>query len=94
MQENVHNTPVPTAVAETKTWRKDISALVEIMSQSARKSRSRSLAVTKLEEAVMWLGKDLQEIDREQPGAAPNPYPHSKDPTSLVIEPTADGLKM
>jgi hypothetical protein len=24
----------------------------------------------------------------------PNPYPESKDPTSIKIEPTADGLKL
>jgi hypothetical protein len=77
---------VPVEVADTKTWRRDISALVEIMKASARQSRSRSLAVTKLEESVMWLGKDLQELDNAKPGVAPNPYPHSKDPTSPVIE--------
>ncbi|MBK9496926.1 MAG: hypothetical protein IPO08_20945 [Xanthomonadales bacterium] len=53
-----------------------------------RSSRERSLAITKIEEGIMWLGMDLKAQN------TPNPYPHSKDPTSLVIEPTADGLKM
>lgn len=52
-------------------------------------SRERSLCITKLQEAVMWLGMDLKRL------GAPNPYPSSKDPsTGTKIEPTADGLKL
>lgn len=52
-------------------------------------SRERSLAITKLQEAVMWLGMDLKRLNDE------NPYPSSKDPnTGDKIEPTADGLKL
>lgn len=47
-----------------------------------------SIAITKLQEAVMWLGMDLKPLNQ------PNPYPSSKDPsTGTVIEPTADDLK-
>jgi hypothetical protein len=51
-------------------------------------SRERSLAITKLQECVMWLGMDLKRLD------APNPYPHSKDPSNAIVDPTADGLKL
>lgn len=52
-------------------------------------SRERSLCITKLQEAVMWLGMDLKRL------GALNPYPSSKDPsTGTKIEPTADGLKL
>ena len=52
-------------------------------------SRERSLAITKLQEACMWLGMDLKRLNE------PNPYPSSKDPsTGTVIQPTADGLKL
>lgn len=52
-------------------------------------SRERSLCITKLQEAVMWLGMDLKRL------GGPNPYPSSKDPsTGTKIEPTADGLKL
>jgi hypothetical protein len=51
-------------------------------------SRERSLTITKLQEAVMWLGMDLKRLD------APNPYPNSKDPSNTKIDPTADGLKL
>jgi hypothetical protein len=42
----------------------------------------------------MWLGMDLKRINEANPGASPNPYPNSKDPSNTKIEPTADGLKL
>lgn len=51
-------------------------------------SRERSITITKLQEAVMWLGMDLKRLNE------PNPYPNSKDPSNTKIEPTADGLKL
>lgn len=59
-----------------------------------RSSRERALALTKLQEAVMWLGMDLKAIGEENPGYVANPYPSSKDPGTPTIEPTADGLKL
>jgi len=56
-------------------------------------TRERNLAITKAQEAIMWLGMDLKRINVEY-GGAENPYPESYNPTSPVIEPTADGLKM
>jgi len=72
-----------TKVASTVTGNdfKDVSG--------ARPSRERSLAITKIQEAIMWLGMDLKAI-----GESPNPYPESYNPESPVIEPTADGLKL
>ena len=53
------------------------------------RSRERSLSITKLQEAVMWLGMDLKRLGTE------NPYPNSKKPeTGTIIEKTADGLKL
>jgi hypothetical protein len=51
-------------------------------------SREKSLAITKLQEAIMWLGMDLKRLNE------PNPYPESYNPTNTKIEPTADGLKL
>lgn len=59
-----------------------------------RSSRERSIAITKLQEAIMWLGMDLKAINEEIPGASPTPYPQSYNPQSTVIEPTADNLKL
>jgi len=70
-------------VAETKDARQTIKNLHEALSSSDRKSRSRSLAITKLEEASMWLGKDLQELNE------PYPYPRSYDPKDPAIDATS-----
>lgn len=70
-----------------KQARKDIDEILQRL-QHATGSRERSLAITKLYEAVMWLGMDLKRLGNE------NPYPTSKDPNDLTINPTADGLKM
>lgn len=95
-------------VAATKQHRKDLDEVLQRLKRDSdkaftglrdpdhpvRSSRERSLAVTKLQEAIMWLGMDLKAIDQESPGEAPNPYPQSYDPASPVIEKTADGLKL
>lgn len=62
--------------------------------KDGRSSRERSIAMTKLQEAIMWLGMDLKAINEENPGASPNPYPQSYNPDSPVVEPTADGLNL
>ena len=51
-------------------------------------SRERALSITKVQEAIMWLGMDLKRI------GTPTPYPNSKDPTNTIVDPTADGLKL
>jgi hypothetical protein len=93
----------PTDVSQTKQFRKDLDAVLQRLKRDshhtaphagARASRERALAVTKIQEAIMWLGMDLKAINEELPGASPNPYPHSYDPASPVIEQTADGLKL
>ncbi len=70
-------------VADTKQRRVEIRDTCEALNKSLRKSRSRSIAITKLEEAGMWLGKDLQEQNE------PTPYSASHDPSVKAIDPTA-----
>lgn len=75
-------------IIANKTLRKNIDAIIQEV-KDLPASRERSLAITKLQEAVMWLGMDLKRLGNE------NPYPSSKDPsTGDKIEPTADGLKL
>lgn len=96
--------PTTPFVAQTKQHRKDLDEVLQRLKDDSgrrspeesaksgntptRASRERSLAVTKIEEAIMWLGMDLKAQN------TPNPYPHSYDPTSPIIDPTADGLKL
>jgi len=74
-------------IVANKQLRKDLDEKIQQV-KGLPASRERSLAITKLQEAVMWLGMDLKRLNEE------DPYPHSKDPGSGdVIDPTAQGLK-
>lgn len=75
-------------VVANKQLRKEIDEKIQEIKRLPP-SRERSLAITKLQEGVMWLGMDLKRLNET------NPYPSSKDPsTGDKIEPTADGLKL
>lgn len=75
-------------VTNTKQLRKDIDEIIQKVKE-LDSSRETSLVITKLQEAVMWLGMNLKRLGEE------NPYPSSKDPsTGIRIEPTADNLKL
>lgn len=75
-------------VVVNKKLRQEIDEKIQEV-KALPSSRERAISITKLQEAVMWLGMDLKRLNE------PNPYPSSKDPsTGTMIEPTADGLKL
>ena len=75
-------------VVKNKQLRQQIDLIIQQIKELPI-SRERSLSITKLQEGVMWLGMDLKRLGEQ------NPYPSSKSPeTGIVIEPTADGLKL
>ena len=74
-------------VPAIKQCRKDIDEIIQKV-RDLDHCRETSLVITKLQEAVMWLGMDLKRLNE------PNPYPESMNPDSMRIEPTVDGLKM
>lgn len=80
-------------IVANKTLRRDLDAMIQQVKRLPS-SRERNLAITKLQEAVMWLGMDLKRINEACPGIQDNPYPDSKNPDNLKIDPTADGLKL
>lgn len=75
-------------IPKVKQLRKDIDNVIQRV-KTLDGCREVSICITKLQEAVMWLGMDLKRIGDI------NPYPNSKDPsTGTKIEPTADNLKL
>ena len=75
-------------IVANKQLRKDLDEKIQEV-KNLPPSRERSLCITKLQEAVMWLGMDLKRLNEE------NPYPNSKDPsTGDKIDPTSNGLKL
>ena len=73
-------------VPAIKQLRKDIDDTIQRV-KGLEPCRETSLVITKLQEAVMWLGMDLKRLNQS------DPYPESKNPNSMIIEPTADNLK-
>ena len=74
-------------VVANKQMRKNLDASLQEL-KSLTPSRERALAITKIQEAIMWLGMDLKRFHE------PNPYPESFNPNNTIVEPTADGLKL
>ncbi|MEI6716097.1 MAG: hypothetical protein WCO60_20290 [Verrucomicrobiota bacterium] len=89
-------------IRATKTLRQKLDAVLQDLRRDSEpdftgerepnwpvhRSRERSIAVTKIQEAIMWLGMDLKGL------GTPTPYPQSYNPESPVVEPTADGLTL
>ena len=74
-------------IPKVKQLRKDIDDVIQRV-KTLDSCREVSICITKLQEAVMWLGMDLKRIGDV------NPYPNSKDSsTGTKIDPTADNLK-
>lgn len=74
-------------IPKIKQLRKDIDDVIQRV-KTLDNCREVSICITKLQEAVMWLGMDLKRIGNI------NPYPNSKDPsTGTKTDPTADNLK-
>lgn len=78
-------------VVSNKQLRKETDAIIQAI-KDLPATRERSLAITKLQEGVMWLGMDLKRLGDIL--GTESPYPNSKDPSNTKIEPTADGLKL
>ena len=70
-----------------KQGRVDLDGCLQYI-KALKPSRERSLAITKLQEAIMWLGMDLKRLNE------PSPYPNSYNPSNAIVEPTAQGLKL
>lgn len=80
-------------ITTVKQLRQEGDAVIQEI-KALKPSRETSLAITKFQEGVMWLGQELKRINDSGEANIANPYPSSKDPsTGDRIEPTADGLK-
>ena len=76
-----------TMIRGAKELRVQLDGILQLM-KGRPTSRECSLAITKLQESIMWLGMELKRL-----GEA-NPYPDSYNPENEIVNPTADGLKL
>lgn len=89
--EKTAQSPSPESVDQNVIADKELRVALDAALQKLKAlapSRERSLSVTKIQEAIMWLGMDLKRLNDTRP------YPSSYDPSNAKVEPTADGLKL
>ena len=72
-------------VTRNKILRRNLDSHIQEL-KALSPSRERSLSITKLQEAVMWLGMDLKRLETL------NPCP--KDLSNTIVDPTADSLTL
>lgn len=84
-------------VKQSKSWRQRLDVILQEMKEQQKADggeRHLSLSITHLEDGIMRQGMRMKALNEQEPGAAPNPYPTSYDPSTAKVEPTADGLKL
>lgn len=90
---STNNTVAADAQVQVDEQIKDIKSLRVELDGTLQKirnhsSREVSLSITKVQEAIMWLGMELKRL------GAVNPYPNSYKPDNAIVEPTADNLQL
>lgn len=58
---------VEAEIIAAKTNRRDIDSIIQRIKEQ-KPSRERALAITHLQEGIMWLGADIVRIEEENPG--------------------------
>ena len=81
--------PKEAVIMESKQWRLDLDGVLQRMKHGLITSRERSLAITKLQEAIMWLGMDLKQLND-----GVSCYKHGYDPSSPIVDSPPDGVKL
>lgn len=84
---------IEATIIADKELRRDLDAQLQKL-RGLAPSREHALVVTKLQEAIMWLGMNLKQLNEKRPAPEPRPYPSSYDPSTTKVEPTADNLKL
>lgn len=71
---------------------KNYRRMLDEQLQSLKKfppSREVALAITNLQQSIMWLGMELKELAGGQ-----SCYAHGYDPSNAQVDPPADGVKL
>lgn len=87
IEPNNNANATETKIVTVKELRRELDASLQKVKGLVR-TREVALAVTKIQEGIMWLGMELKELGN------PTPYPNSYDPSNAVVDKTADGLKL
>ena len=75
-------------ITEDKEIRRDLDSILQRL-KGLMPSRERSLSITKIQEAIMWLGMDLKRLND-----GISCYTESYNPNNTIVHPTSDGVKL
>lgn len=70
------------AIIEDKTIRKALDETLQLLKSYEGRSRERSLSMTKIQEAIMWLGMDLEILKEGE-----SFYVISHNPENTTVDP-------
>jgi len=86
MPETIEVSPIDYNIIHSKQCRVELDNALQSVKRLSS-SREVSISITKVEEAIMWLGMNLKRL------GTPNPYPNSRDVANTIVDKTADNLK-
>ena len=87
--EDISRERADEAIKRMKGHRMNLDAVLQHMKADPYKSREMSLAITKLQECIMWLGMCCKELND-----GVSCYPDGYNPESAKVDPTPDGVKL
>ena len=89
MSDEATSTEIPfDEIKEDKIVRHGLDSVLQGM-KALPPSRERALAITKVQEAIMWMGMDLKRLNDGK-----TCYTGSYDPADPTVHPVADNLKL
>lgn len=84
--------PKEEIIKRMKQYRVDLDAVLQRIKADSvvgPGGREKALAVTKTQEAIMWLGMACKELNEGE-----SCYQHGYDPDNAKVDPPADGVKL
>lgn len=76
-------------IKRIKTYRLGLDEMLQAVRNDSYQSREKDLAITKIQEAIMWLGMCCKELND-----GVSCYPDGYNPESAKVDPTPDGVKL
>jgi hypothetical protein len=85
--QRLHDHLRDVAIVADKSFRNQLDGILQDL-KTCPKTRERAVAITKIQEAIMWLGLDLKELNGGKSCYANGYLPNT------IVDPPADGLKL
>ena len=81
--------PTEAIIKRIKGYRFHLDSVLQAVKKDTYGSQEKTLAITKIQEAIMWLGMCCKELND-----GVSCYGEGYNPESAKVEPTPDGVKL